>query len=61
MKKHMLKRLLSLVLVVVLCLSTALPAAAADASGDYKITYEKVDNDAVSAKPSGLKVMEETE
>ncbi len=61
MKEHLLKRLLSWVLVVVLCLGTVLPAAAAGTSSDYKVTFEQVDNSAVSAKPSGLETVVEKE
>lgn len=50
MKKHFSKRLLSLLLAVVLCVSMAVPAGAADASDNGRtIRFEKVDNSAVSA------------
>lgn len=49
MKKHFSKRLLSLLLAVVLCVSMAVPAGAADASDNSRtIRFEKVDNSAVS-------------
>ncbi len=60
MNKHWLKRLLSLVLVVVLCMSVVLPAAATGASGSRKVTFEKVDNEEVSLKPSPVGKIEET-
>lgn len=61
MKKHLSKRLLSLLLALVLCVGLALPAAAAGTSGGTKVTFEKVDNDAVSVKPFEREEDEETE
>lgn len=61
MKKHLLKRLLSVVLVVVLCMSFALPAAATGTTGDSKVHFEKVDNSAVTAELPGREVVQEPE
>lgn len=62
MKKHVLKRLLSLVLVVALCAGFAIPAGAAGTTGSSnKVTFEKVDNDAVSVAPVERQEVEETE
>lgn len=62
MKKHVLKRLLSLMLVVALCAGFAIPAGAAGTTGSSnKVTFEKVDNDAVSVAPVERQEVEETE
>ena len=61
MKKHVLKRLLSLMLVVALCAGFAIPAGAAGTTGGNKVTFEKVDNDAVSVAPVEKQKVEETE
>lgn len=58
MRKHMSKRLLSLVLAVVLCLSLVLPAAATGVSNTPKVTFEQVDNSAVSAAIPGREPVE---
>ncbi len=54
MKKHLSKRLLSLVLALVLCVGLAAPAAAADHTQD--IQFEQVDNSLVSASLEDRKV-----
>ena len=59
MKKHVLKRLLSLMLVVALCAGFAIPAGTTGSSN--KVTFEKVDNDAVSVAPVERQEVEETE
>ncbi len=61
MNKHLSKRLLSLMLAVALCVGLVLPAAAAGASDNAaNVTFEKVDNDAVSVKPVEREEVTET-
>lgn len=58
--KHLSKRLLSLVLVLVLCLGFVLPAAAKDNNSKARITsIEKVDNSAVTAELPDARKYEE--
>ena len=61
MQKHNGKRLLSLMLVALLCLQLAMPAAALGASGASAVTFEKVDNSAVSASVSQRETAEAEE
>lgn len=53
MRKQLLNRLLSLLLVVTMCIGFALPAGAVSASDAPGLTFEQVDNSAVSAALPG--------
>lgn len=54
MKKQLPKRLLSLLLIATMCMGLVLPAGAVEQTGKQGLTYQQVDNSAVSAAPSGL-------
>lgn len=54
MKKQLPKRLLSLLLIAAMCVGLVLPVGAVEPTGEQGLTYEQIDNSAVSAPPSGL-------
>ena len=60
MKKQHINRLLSLVIILVMCLGMVVPAGAAGVPGSNGWIVEKVDNSAVSAQLSNRTEMKET-